>query len=220
LASCSARDTKVNVKKVKFSRPQSGWTFVWLLLPVLICSCAFKDQPLVMKSDDLPFGGEICQIAVLPFTNQTGYKLAETIFTRVFTAELITTGNYIVAQEGDVRRILNQMRVMPGEELSSEQLRALADRLGVQIVISGAVLEMQDKVEGGRRLEPSLAVIIRIMEASSGRTMWATYHRAEGSDYQVIMHFGMVNTVSALAKRVSAEILHLWVAEGFKKCIK
>jgi TolB-like protein len=191
-----------------------------VVVSVIICSCAFKNQPFVMKSADLPFGGEICQIAVLPFANQTGYKLAETIFARVFTAELIAEGQYVVAQEGDVRQILNQMRMMPGEELSSEQLRALADRLGVQIVISGAVLEMQDMARGGDRLEPSLAVVVRIMEASSGRTIWATYNRSEGRDYQIIMHFGVVNTVSALAKKVSAEILDSWAEEGFKKCVK
>lgn len=173
-----------------------------------------------MKSSELPFGGEISRIAVLPFTNQTDYKLAETIFARVFTAELIAKGGYIVAQEGDVRQILNQMRMLPGEELSSEQLRALADRLGVQIVISGAVLEMRDKVAGSIKLEPYLAVVVRIMEASSGRTIWATYNRSEGRDYQIIMHFGVVNTVSALARKVSAEILDLWAEEGLKKCVE
>ncbi|MEN8135146.1 MAG: hypothetical protein ABFS18_06360 [Thermodesulfobacteriota bacterium] len=172
-----------------------------------------------MEMSGLPFGGEICRVAVLPFTNQIDYRMGGSVFTRVFTSELIGKGNYVVSQEGDVRKILQQMRMLPGETLSSEQLRALADRLGVQIVITGAVLEMRDKTRFGRKLDPSVAVVVRIMEASSGRTLWTTYNRSEGTHYRVVMHFGVVNTINELAKRSSAEIIDAWQEKGFKKCI-
>ncbi|MCK4839146.1 MAG: hypothetical protein KAS94_10095 [Desulfobulbaceae bacterium] len=194
------------------------WAVVFVLLPLLLSSCAMREAPVIMAMAELPFGGEICRIAVLPFTNQIDYNMAGTVFTRVFTSELIGKGNYIVAQEGDVRKIFKQMRLLPGETLSSEQLRALADRLGVQVVITGAVLEMRDKIKYGRKLDPSVAVVIRIMEASSGRMIWTTYNRTEGSDYRLIMHFGVVNSINELAKRSSDEILKAWQKKGFKEC--
>ena len=157
---------------------------------------------------------------MLPFSNQTDHSMAETIVARVFVSGLIAEGNYLVAHEGDVRRILTQMRKMPGAELSSEQIRGLADRLGVQIVISGTVLESRDWGETARQTGPSLAIVLRILEATSGRTIWTTYGRAEGNDYRIVMHFGVVNSISALAKKVSAEIIDVWRKEGFKKCIE
>jgi TolB-like protein len=173
---------------------------------------------VLLKSAELPFGGDICRIAVLPLTNQTEHPTIERIFGRVFISELISAGNYQVAHEGDIRQILTQMRMLSGLELSSEQIRGLADRLGVQIVISGAVLEVESTGDNVLDINPSMAVVLRILEASSGRTIWATYNRSEGSDYRIVMHFGLINTVSALAKKVSAEIIDEWAKEGFKKC--
>lgn len=189
-----------------------------VLLPVFLWSCATRQAPVVMELIELPLAGEICRIAVLPFTNQIEYKEGGDVFTRVFTSELIAKGNYIVSQEGDVRKILQQMRMFPGETLSSEQIRAVADRLGTQIVITGAILEMRDKTKYGKKLDPSVAVVVRILEASSGRTLWTTYHRTEGSQYRTIMHFGVVNSINALAKKTSAEILAAWQKKGFKEC--
>jgi TolB-like protein len=206
------------MKKNK-STPVKIWAILGALLPALLLwSCAVREPPIIMKMADLPLGGDICRIAVLPFTNQTDYRMADTIYTRVFTSELIGKSNYIVSQEGDVRNILNQLRMLPGEVLSSEQLRALADRLGVQVVITGAVLEMRDKIRYGQRLDPSLAVVVRILEASSGRTIWTTYNRSEGNQYRIVMHFGLINSINALAQRSAAEIFEAWEKKGFKEC--
>ncbi|NTV13059.1 MAG: hypothetical protein HGA96_03860 [Desulfobulbaceae bacterium] len=173
-----------------------------------------------MKQGNIPDGGNICRVAVLPFINQTDYKQADDIFARVFVSELVNSGNYQMAQEGDVRKFLQQMQVLPSQIPDVEQLRAMADRLGVQVVISGTITEMKDSSEYGQRLEPSLAVVIRIMEGDSGRTLWSTYTRREGQQYRKIMHFGLVNSLTSLSKHVSAEIVESWHKEGFFKCIE
>jgi TolB-like protein len=197
-----------------------GRVAVAALLLVTLGACGGITQPVLLKSGDLPFDGNICRIAVLPFANQTEHPSIERIFGRVFVSELLGAGNYQLAHEGDVRQILAQMRILPGLDLSSEQIRGLADRLGVQVVIAGAVLEVRSTGGDARDLNPSMAVVVRILEASSGRTIWVTYNRSEGSDYRLVMHFGLINTVSALAKKVSAELIDLWAKEGFKKCIE
>jgi len=192
--------------------------FIYLLLLILLCSCAFKQPPTVLKQGPLPRGGDVCRIAVLPFINQTAYKGADDIFARVFVSELVNSGNYQVAQEGDVRKFLQQMQVLPNQTPEIEQLRAMADRLGAQIVISGIVTEMKDVSEYGQHLEPSVAVVIRVIDGDSGRTLWSTYSRREGQQYRKIMHFGLVNSITSLAKYVSFEIVEAWHKEGFNKC--
>lgn len=192
------------------------WLFISLF--VMISACSFKDSPTVLKQGPLPDGGKICRIAVLPFFNQTEYKQGDDIFLRVFVSELTNSGNYQVAQEGDVRKFYQQMQVLPNQMLGVEQLRALADMLGVQVIVAGTVVEMQDKSDFDQRLDPSIAVVLRIIEGASGRTLWATYSRREGIQYRQIMHFGLVNSVTSLAKHVSAEIVEAWNKEGFNKC--
>jgi TolB-like protein len=195
-------------------------TIYWLFFAclVMVSSCTLRDSPTVLKQGSLPDGGKVCRVAVLPFVNQTKYKQAEDIFSRVFVSELTNSGNYQVAQEGDVRKFYQQMHVLPNQMLGVEQLRAMADMLGAQVIVVGTVLEMQDKSDYGQRLDPSIAVVIRIIDGSSGRTLWATYNRREGIQYRQIMHFGLVNSVTSLAKHVSAEIVEAWHKEGFLKC--
>jgi TolB-like protein len=188
------------------------------LLVAALVSCSFKEPPAVLKSGPLPADGALCRLAIMPFSNQSSYAQAANIFGRVFTSMLIESGNYMVAQEGDVRKILQQQRLLPGQQPNVEEVRTLADRLGVQAVITGAVVEMRDKTRYGRRLDPSLAVIVRILDADSGRTLWTTYNRSEGKQYRKLMHFGLVNSLTELSERVAGEIMDTWQEEGFKKC--
>ena len=192
----------------------------WLLftLVVLVSACSLREAPTVLKQGQLPNGGKICRVAVLPFVNQSGYVVGDDIFARVFASELANLGNYQVAQEGDVRKFFQQMQVLPNQRLNIEQLRALADRLGAQVIISGTIVEMRDMNESERVLNPSIAVIVRIIEGDSGRTLWASYNRREGTQYRKIMHFGLVNSVTSLAKHMSSEIVAAWQKEGFGKC--
>lgn len=193
-----------------------SWLFV--LLIVLASGCSVKDTPTVLKQGPLPDEGNICRIAVLPFVNQTSYQQGDDIFARVFASELVNKGGYQVAQEGDIRKFYQQMQLLPTQVPSVEQLRALADLLDVQVIVAGAVVEMRDKSELGQILDPSVAVIARIIEGGSGRTLWASYIRREGNQYRKIMHFGLVNSITSLASHSSAEIVAEWQKQGFKKC--
>jgi len=186
----------------------------------LTSACSLKTAPTVLQQGPLPDGGKVCRVVVLPFVNQTTYKQADDIFARVFVSELVNSGNYQVAQEGDVRKFYQQMQVLPSQVPGAEQLRSLADTLGAQVIIAGTVVEMRDKGESGQRLDPSIAVVIRIIEGASGRTLWVTYNRREGVQYRTVMHFGLVNSVTSLAKHVSAEIVEAWHKEGFLECLE
>ena len=113
-----------------------------------LVSCSLKNAPVILKMAPLPQDGNVCKIAVLPFANETLYPQADKVFGKVFISELIGTGDFLLSQEGDVRRTLKQMSIIPGHMPSVEQLRAVADRLGVQVVVFGTVVEMKDKVGG------------------------------------------------------------------------
>lgn len=159
----------------------------------------------------------ICRVAVLPFVNTTDYVQGDTIVYRIFVAELNRLAGFTVAQEGDVRRILRQMQLTPKEVPSYEQRRVLADRLGVDAIITGEIVAMHED-EGTLETNPLLAVDLKLLATESNTTIITTYHSRRGKDYRKVMHFGLVNTITTLAVNVSDEILEIWSTKGVKPC--
>lgn len=185
-------------------------------LMLLSLSACGPKLPTLHKLNPLP-QGKTCRIAVLPFLNQTGYPEADAIFYRIFLAELVQSGRFDIVQEGDVRDIFHHLRVWPGHEPEEEQMKILGERLGVKIVITGTVVKMAE-VPKAKIVNPTLAVSLKILDTESSQTIWCTFHRREGKQYRKVMHFGMVNTVTGLAHRVSLEVLELWFRQGLKGC--
>ena len=198
------------------SKDLSVFMFLFGLALLSLSACGPK-LPTLHKLTSLP-QEKTCRIAVLPFLNQTGYPEANAIFYRIFLAELVQSGRFDIVQEGDVRDVFHHLRVWPGHEPQKEQMKILGDRLGVKIVIAGTVVEMAEVPEA-KIINPTLAVSLKILDTESSQTIWCTFHRREGGQYRKVMHFGVVNTVTGLAHRVSQEILELWFKEGLKGCI-
>ncbi len=184
---------------------------------VLFClaSCGPK-VPNLVKYASLP-DERICRIAVLPFVSETEYTLADTIAYRVFMGELVQTGRFDLAQEGDVREAFRHMRIWPDQQPYIEQIKILGDRLRVGLIITGTVVEM-DEVPMANVVNPVIALSLRIVDPLSGETLWHTYHRREGEYYRKVMHFGVLNTVTSLVHQVSQEVLDLWFKKGLKGC--
>jgi len=160
----------------------------------------------------------ICKIAVLPFVNTTDYVQGDAIVYRIFVAELNRLGGFSVAQEGDVRRILRQMNLTPKEVPGYEQRLVLADRLGVDAIITGEIVAMHED-EGVQETNPLLAVDLKLLAMGSNTPVITTHHRRRGEDYRKVMHFGLVNTMTTLTVKVSDEILEIWFAKGVKPCV-
>jgi len=162
----------------------------------------------------------VCRVAILPFNNETSFSQGDIVIYRVFAAELSHMGNFMIVPEGDVHKVLHQMHIVSGKDLNIEQIRIVADRLQGQLLISANIIEMDEEVDAGRT-NPRLAVIFRIIDPDSGRVLWVTYHRREGAQYRKIMHFGVVNTVTELVRRVSHEVVENWFqVGGLPQCVE
>lgn len=176
---------------------------------------ASSDQPKLQQLTQLP--RNICKIAVVPFLNESEMSRGDVIFYRVFVAELNKSQDYVVVQEGDVRKIYRQMRISPKENASLEQMIIIADRLGVDALIRGTIVLMKED-EGRMNTEPELAVDLQLIDASTGKTILTTYHARTGEEYRKVMHFGLVNTITELCGRVAQEVLEIWKEKGLSKC--
>jgi len=149
--------------------------------------------------------------------NETDYPQAGAIVYRVFMAELVRSGRFDVVRQGDIRDLFHDLRIWPGQQPRTEQMKILGDRLGAKIVITGTVVEMTEVANAGI-VNPTLAVSLNIVETDPVHLLWCTYHRREGKQYRKVMHFGVVNTATSLARLVSQEVLELWLKEGLRGC--
>lgn len=159
-----------------------------------------------------------CRIAVLPMVNESDFDQGDILFYRVFVAELNKAGNFIVSQEGDVRDAYRQLRIHGGRNHpDTEQIRVIADRLNVQVLVLGNIIEMVEIDQDGHK-SPLLSVRLQMLEANTGRTLSTTYHKRYGEQFRRVMHFGLVNTMTRLSHIVASEILTSWQKEGWGQC--
>ena len=173
--------------------------------------------PIHRQMAPLP-SGPICRVAVLPFVNDTDYPLADVVFAKIFTAGFQAAGNYHVIQEGDILKVYQQLRILPGQTLDPEDLQLVAARVGAQLLISGIVMEMRENRTGRSGIDPVVGVDVQIRDGKSGEALWTTYHRRQGTDYRKTMHFGVLHSVSGLSRQVAEEIINLWSEKGMAQC--
>ena len=133
-------------------------------------------------------------------------------------AEIIKSSRLEVIHEGDVRKLYRQLRIYPGQQPNFAQLTIVAARLNAQLLVTGTIIEAKDKLSS-RAPNPSLTFTLQLINAQTGRTLWNTYHKRNGQHYQKILHFGIIASLSGLARRMSQEIIDLWTREGLKSCI-
>ena len=165
----------------------------------------------------LPYG-PICRVAVLPFINDSDYPFGDTIINKVFATQFHEAGNYLVIQEGDILKVYQQLHILPGMEPSLEQFQIIADRVNVQLLITGIVMEMrEDRGEQGANI-PLIILEMQIRDGTNGEVLWTTYQRRQGLDYKKTMHFGTIQTVTGLSRQMSEEIINLWLNRGLKQC--
>jgi hypothetical protein len=193
-----------------------------LLLVWLIGGCAawvtrFDQFPQHRQMVPMP-SGPICRVAVLPFENDSDYPLGDAIFAKVLTAQLNSAGNYLIIQEGDILKVYQQLRILPGKVPTAEQLQIIAGRLDAQLLVTGTVIEMREDRAQHATVNPLVAVDILLRDGASSEPLWGTYHRRQGSDYRTAMHFGMFHTVTGLSHQVTTEIINLWYEKGLPRC--
>ena len=194
-----------------------GRVMIALFVLFFLSGCS-ATSPGLNKIAPLP-GDFSCRVAVVPFIDHGQYPRGAQLFHAVFSSELVSSAAFRLVQEGDLFDIYRQFCIYPTREPDQEQLRMIGSRLGVQIFIGGEILRMIEK-KNGRDIVTEMTVALRIYDGKSGKILWNTYHKRRGTDYQIVLHFGKINTITGLARNVSKEIIKLWLDQGMAQCSK
>ncbi len=163
-------------------------------------------------------GQQICSVAVFPFTNETSYKGADLLAYRVFVAELVRTGLFDVMLEGEVRSFFRENRILLGSVVIRDFYVKMGKTMGVDGVILGTVLAMDEEVEGKDTVIPKASIRLELIRIKDGRPVVTSYHRRSGDDFRKIMHVGVVQTIPDLMSRMTKEVVWEWKEEGLMGC--
>lgn len=188
---------------------------LFLALFLLLTGCAEK-YPRLDVIAPLPDSPN-CRVAILPFAYQGDFPRGENILYKAFIAEMAAIPGFDVVAEGDVLQLYKQFRLFPQDQPNEEQLRILAQRLGAETLVLGNILSMVELDSGGE-VSTELTLVLNLHEGESGKLLWNTYHKRRGDDYRNVLHYGRVNTMSGLARRMASEIITVWIENGMKQC--
>ncbi|MFH7835553.1 MAG: hypothetical protein QXL51_03045 [Candidatus Aenigmatarchaeota archaeon] len=130
----------------------------------------------------------IKRVAVLPFENFTNERNAGDIVREVVINEFLVSDLVDVVLPGDVANVLEKLRIKPGQPLNSEQIKALAQILKVEAVITGTVNKYTEVPYGNISI-PEISITLRMVEADSGSIIWSVTKNYKGTSFWS-KHFG------------------------------
>lgn len=187
------------------------------LLFLLGAGCSFRSAPETRYTAK-EAAGKVCRVAVLPFENRTPNPEAGTMAYRIFYGELLASGAFDVEPEGEMRLFMLRHRLLPGQLLNAAHYADLSERMSVDTVISGIVVDVgMDSRKAGEKV-PFVSMQIDMFDVRSGQRLLSTFHRHWGDDYRKTMHFGMVRTVTGVMSHLSREVIEDWVDSGMGNC--
>jgi hypothetical protein len=142
-------------------------------------------------------GKETLSIAVLPFRNESTRRNAGEIMALHFIRDLSKTGNIDAVEPGEVRQVLLQSRTIMEGGLSLPQADLLHAALGVDLVLTGIVMEYQDNIGGVGK--PKAEFSARVFDMKTRQIVWSSASYNEGDDGVYFFNLGKVNTAHGMA---------------------
>ncbi len=142
-------------------------------------------------------GKETLSVAVLPFRNESTRRNAGEIMALHFIRELSKTGKIDVVEPGEVRQVLLRSRTIMEGGLSLPQADILRETLGVDLVLTGIVMEYQDNIGGVGK--PKVEFSAQVFDMKTRQIVWSSTSYNEGDDGVFFFGLGKVNTAHGMA---------------------
>ena len=112
-----------------------------------------------------------------------------------------------VIEPAELRRVLVQARARNAAFLTQDILQILRSDLGIKAIISGTVYSLEEEAYGVNGVEPQIELSAKMIDTSSGNTVWSALQKREGSDSISAYEIGKVRSVGALTGDAVANML-------------
>jgi TolB-like protein len=144
-------------------------------LSIFLAGCASRPTRYIHPNADL---GSIKKVAVLPFENASGVNGASDKVHKIFLVELLSIEAFDVLEPGMVARALKSESATSPDQLTPEDLKRLGKALGADGLFMGQVVDYADA--RGQNSAPEVTLQFRLVETSSGATVWSTSQTRSG----------------------------------------
>jgi polysaccharide biosynthesis protein PelC len=160
------------------TRAQGAAAGLALFLAVTLGACGSGLRPTQFTHPRFNFGF-VERVAVVPLENLTNDRSAGLRATRMILTELLASGAVEALEPGEVQAALNKIRRTGDGSLSSEQVIAMGQALGVQALILGTVTD-SEVLRTGAVAVPVVTLDLRMLETETGSAVWAATHTEKG----------------------------------------
>ena len=148
----------------------------------------------------------IRRVVVLPFRNQTTHLGAGQAAADVFTWRLVASGQVSLVDAGDAVRRLLVRGWRTGAPVGRAEVLALHEDPGVDAVLMGSVDRWVEGVATGA-VPPEINFSARMLDAATGKILWAVEHERRGDQTHTIYGLGNVHLAEILMARSASEVL-------------
>jgi len=145
-------------------------------------------------------------VMIIPLVNYTTTATVNYVISDIFLT-LISHRGYRVIEPGMVEHELRSRAVLPYGEIESESLHALASRLDAEYCVTGSINQYEAVSVQEGVIVPAIEIFARILEASSGKILWAGRIQRTGNDYATVLGIGTVLSPGRLLQLSANELL-------------
>lgn len=178
----------------------------WLAASLVLALLCTAGTPAVRRSagGTVPPGRP--RTALMPFENLAGREEQSQLFTRIFFAQLAASGALEMVEPAQVEAAMDSLGIRASGSMTIAEVRAMADTLHAPYLMLGSVLE-SGTVQGTNGPVPSVGATLRMVEAASGRVLWAGVHFRSGEDKETVFGWGRVRSPERLILELASDML-------------
>jgi hypothetical protein len=177
----------------------------------MACGPGLYHKPRVRFRSPLLDAHQKQTLAVIPFLNRSGRRGAGEAVALEIVRQLHASGRYHVLEPGVVRDYLLRARVIMPGGISLETTRLLLGALGVDLALSGEVL---DYAETGGFQGSTIQFVATMLEGGTGEVLWQSTSFNRGDDGVFMFGLGRVATSGDLTCRMVSGVVDRMTGSG------
>jgi TolB-like protein len=173
------------------------------ILAILAACGGTTLEPFV--SQDLRGG----KMAILPFDNLTESEGAGKSVENFMLVEFLKIPGVAVLDPGEVSLALSHARVRLATNIPKDTVITLGEELGADYLMIGTVHEFELQRmsgAGGSGEVPVISLSVRVVDAKTGKIVWAVNDSRSGKDNEKVFGIGRIQSIDELAALTTAEL--------------
>ena len=204
IVSWGTKLNELNKPNKLYGRKYAFCSMLLALSFLLIVSGCVSNSPKHYVRQQVDYKS-IKKIAVLPFETLTSDEFAAEKIRQSAITELLSRGIDVI-EPGEVTKTLVELKIRSLGSIKTTDIQNIAKTLGVEALMMGSV-EAYGISRGISVTYPEVTIHLKLVEASSGNTIWSVCHTSGGASFWT-RHFGAEGiSLSEAASKVVKEAI-------------